>query len=120
MIYALFIGSCLKPSRKSAKCTKKNIYLLEIAFEDYTLHIIYLRKVSLPYDPSCPSFGWLVGQSVSWLFCYIVLKGLEVTLPQYSIHQKIFVLLIKSDLYEKVFSVFRFESGQERQPALGK
>ena len=42
----------------------------------YVCVYIYI-EVELPFDPSCPSVGWLVGQSV----CHNYRKGLKVTLP---------------------------------------
>ena len=47
----------------------------------YTL----LLEVKLPYDPVCPSVGWLVGRSVGRLVCQSkkILKGWEVA-PQCS------------------------------------
>ena len=54
------------PRIESTKCSLVHLIWSPCTFRTFHCLPICLFEVQLPYEPSCPSVGWLVGRSVCW------------------------------------------------------
>ena len=66
------------PRIESTKCSLVHLIWSPCTFRTFHCLPICLFEVQLPYEPSCPSVGWLVGRSVCWLSVIIFVIRREV------------------------------------------